>query len=267
MQQRESVSVIIPTWNRAHTIGAAVKSVLNQTYSVLEILVCDDGSSDSTREVLENLKDERIRIIDGPRAGRPAVPRNRGIKAAKGEWIAFLDSDDMWEPNKLEKQFDLLYKSKCNAACTNAWRVIPSKGKSGSYLQIEQQNISLPVLLKTNYVICSSVLVRKSILDDVGGFPEAERLKAIEDFALWLRVATKTEFAYLPEPLISYTDDAANSIRVDAKENVQRENVMNDFYAWFKTQSNQNDKDSVKQAVKLAMKNNGRSLFERLKVK
>lgn len=262
----DSVTVIIPTWNRAHTIGAAVQSVLAQTHTVLEILVCDDGSSDSTREVLNALNDNRISVIDGPRSGRPAVPRNRGILAAKGEWIAFLDSDDTWLPNKLESQLAAVKKTGSRAVCSNAWRVVPGKGRMAAYLNLESQELTLTSLLKTNNVICSSVLVQKSVLNAVGGFPEDEKLRAIEDFALWLRVSSLTPFTYIKDPLVDYTDDAPNSIRVDAKEQVQRENVMQNFYAWYCTQEKQEGKNEVKKTLKRAMKNNGRSLMERWKV-
>ncbi len=267
MQKKDTVSVIIPTWNRAHTIVDAVKSVLQQTVPVLEILICDDGSTDNTAELLRLLNDGRIKIIGGLRAGRPAIPRNRGIRAAQGEWIAFLDSDDTWIPEKLEHQFQALQKQQTKASCTNAWRVVPAKGPVSAYLSFQSERISLGTLLKTNYVICSSVLVSKSLLEEVGGFPEDERLKAIEDFGLWLRVATKTQFAYCQEPLVNYTDDAANSIRVDAREAVQRENVMRNYFDWYKTQHNRNYAREVKRAYRLAMKNNGRSFLERWKVK
>ncbi|HTF03668.1 MAG TPA: glycosyltransferase family 2 protein, partial [Bacteroidia bacterium] len=118
-----TVSVIIPTWNRAHTLGAAVKSVLEQTHPVLEILVCDDGSTDHTEQVLASFNDPRIRIVKGPRAGRPAVPRNRGIAEATGDWVAFLDSDDTWLPTKTEKQLNALSHAHAMIACCNAWKV------------------------------------------------------------------------------------------------------------------------------------------------
>src|SRR4051794_13419670 len=102
-----SVSVIIPTWNRAATLGPAIQSVLNQTYPPREVLVCDDGSTDNSVDVVAQLDDQRIRWLPGGRGGRPAIPRNRGIGAATGEWLAFLDSDDEWLPDKLERQLGL----------------------------------------------------------------------------------------------------------------------------------------------------------------
>jgi glycosyltransferase involved in cell wall biosynthesis len=264
----DSVTVIIPTWNRANTLAAAVKSVLAQTHPVLEVLVCDDGSTDNTKEILAELNDPRIKFMEGPRAGRPAVPRNRGIQAANGEWIAFLDSDDAWLPEKLERQLADMRTAPAKASCTNAWKVIPGKGRVGEYLSIQANEFPLATLLKTNFVICSSAVIHKSILNEIGGFPEEEELKAIEDFALWLRVSTRTRFRYIAEPLVEYLDDAANSIRVDTREQVQRENVMRNFYTWYNVHARSPvDAPLVTKALRLAMKNNGRSFLERWKIK
>lgn len=264
----DSVSVIIPTWNRAASIEAAVRSVLSQTHPVLEVLVCDDGSSDDTKNIIASIGDGRVKFIEGPRAGRPAIPRNRGIKLAKGKWIALLDSDDAWLPEKIEKQLSAAEKNNCKAACTNAFRVLPGQGRVSAYLQLKAKIISFDRLIYTNFVICSSALVHRDILEKAGGFPEDEKLKAIEDYALWLRVVTLTDFAYVEEPLVDYLDDAANSIRAEQKEYVQREAVMEDFYQWSKTNAVDAGKaKSIKKAFRIAMKNNGRSFFERLKIK
>src|SRR6202008_6231 len=142
-------------------------------------------------------------------AGRPAIPRNRGIKLAKGNWIAFLDSDDDWLPGKIEKQLAAAQKNNCLASCTNAFRVLPGQGRTSAYLQLKEKIISFGRLINTNFVICSSAMLHRSALEKTGGFPEDEKLKAIEDYALWLRISTVTDFAYTDEPLVDYLDDAA----------------------------------------------------------
>lgn len=263
----ESVSVIIPTWNRAHTIEAAVNSVLAQTHPVYEILVCDDGSTDHTKEIVNAMIDPRVKLVEGQRAGRPAIPRNRGIQHAEGEWIAFLDSDDTWLPQKLERQFQLIKADGTSAGCTDAWRITPGQGRTVPYLGLETQRIRLRKLLDTNYVICSSMMVEKKILNDVGGFPEDENLKAIEDYALWLRVASQTNISFCGEPLVEYLDDAPNSIRSGIKESEQRENVMLDFHHWYSARGPLAERNAVRNALRKAMKNNGRSFIERWKVK
>ena len=147
------VTVIIPTWNRAETIEKAVYSALEQTMPEIEVLVCDDGSTDNTREIIHGIQDERLHWIEGPRGGRPAIPRNRGINMANGEWIAFLDSDDAWMPEKLARQLEVAAEKNVKAVCTNANRFHPEKGIIGSYFKDVREIITFEDLLKKNYVI------------------------------------------------------------------------------------------------------------------
>src|SRR5690349_9096181 len=123
-----TISAVIPTWNRGKTIRAAVESVLAQSYPVTEILICDDGSTDDTAQVVSSIEDPRIRWLPGERSGGPAQPRNRGIENARGEWVAFLDSDDEWLPQKLERQIERIQASRCKASSCNAVRFIPGQG-------------------------------------------------------------------------------------------------------------------------------------------
>ncbi len=228
------VSVIIPTWNRGYIIEKTIKSVLDQTMSDLEVLVCDDGSTDDTFEKVSKIKDPRVRWISGAKGGRPAIPRNNGIREAKGEWLAFLDSDDEWIPEKLEKQLKLAEKEGALAVSSNASRFIPGQGISGSYLDLQKERITLDDLLKTNEIVTSSALIHNSLIAVVEGFPEDEKLRTIEDYAFWLRIATQTDFAFFGEQLVIYRDDAENSIRgeeiVDAW--LQRKFVFNNFVSW-----------------------------------
>src|SRR5512143_1318657 len=99
-----AVSVIIPTWNRGDTILGAIRSALEQSHPVREVLVCDDGSTDGSEAIVHALSDFRVKWLPGAHGGMPAVPRNRGVEASESEWIAFLDSDDRWSPEKLECQ-------------------------------------------------------------------------------------------------------------------------------------------------------------------
>ncbi|MCC6600855.1 MAG: glycosyltransferase family 2 protein [Crocinitomicaceae bacterium] len=265
----DTVTVIIPVWNRENTIVSAVRSALDQTWPVMEVLVCDDGSIDNTKKLAASINDTRVKVIEGQHSGRPAVPRNRGIHLSKGEWIAFLDSDDAWLPQKIEKQFKILKQISCQASSTNAFRVLPKMGRSTPYLNKQQEIISFDHLIKVNGVICSSVLVHRSVLEKTGGFPEEEHLKAVEDYALWLRISTLTNFAYLEECLVDYCDDPAGSIRAGVKEREQRENVIRNFWEWTSEGSTLNDQQrkSLMKQMKTAMKNNGRSFWERRKIK
>lgn len=205
----ESVSVVIPTWNREKTLLAAVESALRQTHRVKEVLICDDGSTDGSKQLVEQLNDPRVRWLEGARCGNPAAPRNRGIHASTAQWIAFLDSDDEWYPEKLERQLEALRESRCRASCTNAIRVLP-QGDVGRLLTRPQGFIHFADLIPGNPILCSSVVVHREILQRSGGFPVGER-STIEDYALWLRVATFTDFLYLDENLVRYYDDLNNN--------------------------------------------------------
>ncbi len=227
-----TVSVIIPTWNRADTLEKAVRSVLRQTFPPLEVLVCDDGSTDSSRERVRLIGDDRVRWLEGIRGGRPAIPRNRGIGESRGDWVAFLDDDDEWLPDKLEKQILLAEKLGSRAICSNANRSV-SGHSIGKYLAWERDCITFDELLQVNLVICSSVLVHKSLFTRANGFPEDPRLMALEDYALWLRIATLGSFAYVAEPLVVYHDNPQQSIRAKGQGKwEQRRTVFSDLLCW-----------------------------------
>lgn len=232
------ISVIIPTWNRADTIERAVRSALAQDLPPLEVLVCDDGSTDDTEQIVAGIGDRRVKWLSGQRGGRPALPRNRGIRESNGEWLAFLDSDDEWLPNKLGMQLTLVQHLRCKAACSNATRYVPGKGFTGNYLLWEDEKITFDNLLRANPVICSSVLIHRSLFATAVGFPEDDHLKAVEDYALWLRIATQTDFAYHRGTLLVYRDDTVHSIRNEGTTpQQQRKAVFNDFLNWKKDQS------------------------------
>lgn len=230
-----SISVIIPTWNRSHTIEAAIHSVLDQTVAVSEILICDDGSTDDTSQRVEAIAAQDPRVVwqPGLRGGRPSIPRNRGITSARSEWIAFLDSDDVWLPRKLELQLAAASAQKVDAVCSNAWCVKPGSDSKVLALQIADVRLSASKLFRGNLVQCSSVLLRRRLFEHVLGFPERVSLTVGEDYALWLRVAVLTDFAYISEPLTIYLDDAVNSIRAKSLDGwSERLAVFHDFLDW-----------------------------------
>jgi teichuronic acid biosynthesis glycosyltransferase TuaG len=233
MNSQPSVSVIIPTWNRAATIVAAIESALGQTYAPLEVLVCDDGSTDETERLVARILDQRVRWLPGPRGGRPAIPRNRGIATAQGEWLAFLDSDDEWLADKLAVQMEAVRRSGRLASCTNAWRVVAGVRQADPLLDNPKAVLDFDTMLTGNIVVCSSALIHRSLFPAVEGFPEARLLTAIEDYALWLRVGTFTQFDCLATPLVLYRDDPAVSVRADGLDGRgQRVEILADFLAW-----------------------------------
>jgi glycosyltransferase involved in cell wall biosynthesis len=222
-----SVSVIIPTYNRADLLERSVRSCLAQTHPVHEVLVCDDGSTDGSEQRMRSIGDARVKWISGPHAGRPAPARNRGIAAATGEWIAFQDSDDEWRPEKLRTQLDALHGTAFGMCSTNAERIVPGERSCGPYFTDHTGPLNLKDMLRVNRVICSSVLVRNDLLQRAGDFPEAENLRGLEDYALWLRLLAFTEVQYCPEPLVLYRDEPSTSVRADRiSEAEQRDRVL-----------------------------------------
>lgn len=230
------ISVIIPTWNRANEVVCAVNSVLQQTYQNFEIIIADDGSTDQTENIFRNHSDKRIKYLHLEHSGLPAVARNAALHETRGDWIAFLDSDDEWLPNKLEEQIRLAEITLCQAVCSNAWRIQNSQNR-GAYLDDQvPEIIRFSKLVKVNFVICSSALIKRSLIDKALGFSEAKAMKAWEDYALWLRIASLTNFAYCSKPLVEYSDEPLLSIRkFSPNEKEQKKQVLLDYLKWAKS--------------------------------
>jgi glycosyltransferase involved in cell wall biosynthesis len=234
MIKKQGVSVIIPVWNNAKTIKKAVESCLNQTLLPLEILICDDGSTDESKKVVKSISSPLIRWIEGKHSGKPAIPRNKGIKKSKGEWIAFLDADDVWLPNKLKSQITAMKQTKCLAICTNAYKKKKGVKEKKLFFEFPQKNLTLIEMLKTNFVICSSILLHYTLLKNVVGFPENKRLISVEDYSFFLRIASQTNIIYLNQPLVIYTDEPDKSIRskIKTKPKLLKLFVLIDFIFW-----------------------------------
>jgi glycosyltransferase involved in cell wall biosynthesis len=215
------------------TLLRAVNSVLNQTYPIMEIIVCDDGSDDNSSELILKLNNPIVRWINCGRNGRPAIPRNIGIKESKGDWIAFLDSDDEWLPEKIEKQFEVLTAKESHAICSNAYRIV-NEVNHGPYLNIFQRKIGFNSLLHTNFIICSSVLIHRSLMTKITGFSQDEKLRGIEDYDLWLKISVYTDFIYVKTPLLKYFDNPSTSIRKYSNSIIgtTKELVFSSFMIW-----------------------------------
>ena len=193
------ISVVIPTFNRISLVARAIDSVLKQSLNPYEIIVVDDGSDDGTSEMIQN-KYKSIKLIQQQNNGVSAA-RNNGIKHAKGDWIALLDSDDEWTEKKLENQVDRLIKTPEYDFChtneiwiRNGVRVNQRKKheKYGGYI--------FDKCLDICRISPSSVLFRKNILDHVGWFDD--QLPVCEDYDLWLRITSEYRILFIDEPLI-----------------------------------------------------------------
>lgn len=260
--------MIIPTYNRAHLIKDVIESVLAQTNPVYEVLVCDDASSDNSEDIVRHFSDSRIKWIPGTRGGCPAIPRNRGLELAKGDWIAFLDSDDLWHPKKLESQLHEANRVGTKAICTNAIRVIPGLIESTPYFTSYQRQICFKDLLATNLIICSSAVVHKEVIQRVGRFSEGLNFRGIEDYAYWLKVATYTSWTALETPYLDYLDNSSSSVRADGvSERRQKKIVFNEFIRWSKL-GNSDYVELVKQEksrlLKMSLKAKVKGMFESL---
>ena len=193
------VSVIIPTYNRKIQLLKAIDSVLGQTYTNFELIVVDDGSDDGTSDLLTKYQ-PKLRALNQTNKGVSAA-RNAGINAAKGQLIAFLDSDDLWLPDKLKHQVDFFKDNPDALICQtkeiwirNGKRVNPKKRHEKPCGMMFEQSLALCL------VTPSAVMVRKSLLDEVGLFDES--LKACEDYDLWLRICWKYPVYLIEEVLI-----------------------------------------------------------------
>jgi glycosyltransferase involved in cell wall biosynthesis len=207
------VSIIIPTYNRAEDLKRALQSVFSQTFEKFEVLVMDDGSTDNTSEVVENLNDARIRYEWAKNFGGAARPRNRGLRLARGKYIAFLDSDDWWKPKKLE--VSLKYLRQGVDVVYHDLHMVTKPHQKIFWRKGRARNLKSPIfydlLENGNGLTNSSVVIRKDLLDMVNGFSEDENLVAAEDYETWLRVAKVTEkFQKIPQTLGCYWAGGGN---------------------------------------------------------
>ncbi len=199
-------SVVVPTYNRADSLNRTISSVLSQTYTYFELLIMDDGSTDNTSEIVQSFGDSRIQYDWAESSGGPAKPRNRGIYKAKGDWICFLDADDVWYEDKLEsclkfmnKKVDIIYHDLKLYGKVN---FIGRKILRGRALV---RPALVDLLINGNAINNSSVVVRKKTLDRVNYINESPDMIASEDYNLWLKIAEISEqFLYIPKVLGGY---------------------------------------------------------------
>lgn len=210
------VSVIIPTYNRAHCIEKAVESVLKQNYENMEILIVDDGSTDDTEVVIKNIGDARIRYHKISCNSGASVARNVGIRLAKGKYIAFQDSDDVWLAGKLKQQVEILENSNYGMVYGCFEREFPDgrveKVPRDEIQQEAKQGSIYPYLLAESYISTQTMLVRKEILQQLQGFDEA--LKSYEDYDLSIRIAKCCQVAFMDEVLV-HLNTLPDSIDMD----------------------------------------------------
>lgn len=206
------ISVIIPAYNAQRTILATIESVQQQTFKDIEIIVINDGSSDRTLDRLETVNDQRLKVYSYPNGGLPTA-RNRGIALAKGQYLSFIDADDLWTPDKLEKQLAAL-QANPKASVAYSWLAVMLE--SDKYIDDPRLFSGKRVaftgdvytkLLVNNFIgNGSNILVKKEAIDLVGNFDPS--FKSCEDWDYYLRLAAKCSFAVVPEHQILYRKSA-----------------------------------------------------------
>src|SRR5919199_2454966 len=198
-----SISVIIPVYNGEKTIKETIESVLKQTFKDFELLVINDGSQDATLDIVNRIQDPRLKVFSYPNAGQ-STSRNRGIELAVGEYISFIDADDLWTPDKLEAQVKALQENP-QAAVAYSWTDWIDQSSQligkGSYIT-ENGEVFAKLLLNDFVANGSNCLIRRQALIEVGGFDES--VTPAEDWDLWLRLAARYEFVVVPSPQILY---------------------------------------------------------------
>ena len=214
LKENELVSIIIPTYNRARKLLRAVKSVTDQSYTYFELIIVDDCSSDNTSQIISKLDDTRIKYIRLSQNRGANYARNVGIKASRGKFIAFLDSDDEWLPEKIEMQISAFSElnNKFGVIYTSFFYISEVKDKHmlkniANYMKnkrkMKKSGQLFADLLSFNYVgTTSTIMVRRSALEKIGSFDIT--LPSCQDWDLWLRLAKNFHFKKIEIPLVKY---------------------------------------------------------------
>lgn len=203
MQDTPLVSVVVAAYNMAAYLPLAVQSALGQTYQNIEVLVVDDGSTDGTRDLVGPLlEDRRLKYFFQRNEGQ-ASAKNRGVREARGQFIAFLDADDIWEREKLEKQIPLFLRSAAVGVVYSRVAYIDETGKDLGIADNElfRGRVSGPLLIR-NFIGFGTSVVRAECFERLEGFDESITMGI--DYDLWLRLSTQYEFDFVDRPLLRY---------------------------------------------------------------
>lgn len=207
MPERPAVSIIVPTFNRLAFLQQAIESVRSQSFQDWELLLADDGSDAETRAYIQaQLEPPRIRVLWLEHSGNPPAVRNRALREARGTYVAFLDSDDLWMPRKLEMQIAAMSAQSARSWSYTGFVLINEHGDAltGARARrcpaIEGEFLA-PLVRGEPRIMQSSVVVRRDLLQAVGGYDE--ELPICGDYALWIKLAQRSEISLLETPLVS----------------------------------------------------------------
>ena len=213
-----TISVVVPAYNGERTILETIKSIQQQTFSDFELIVINDGSTDRTLEPLATVEDPRLKVFSYENGGLP-VARNRGIARSTGEFITFIDADDLWTPDKLELQLAALQQHP-EAVVAYSWTLVMDEKGEGFYpgKSVSFEGNVYPQLLLSNFIASgSNVMLRREAIASVGEFDPT--LRSCEDWDYWLRVAARWSFVVVPKHQILYRQSSgAMSSKVEVME-------------------------------------------------
>lgn len=203
----ELVSIVMPSYNTGDLIAYSIKSVLAQTYHNWELIIVDDCSSDDTDEVISAFHDRRIKYLKNEKNSGAAISRNRAIKEAKGKWVAFLDSDDLWFPDKLEKQIGFMEKNDYHFSYTK-YKEMDAEGIDSGVIVSGPKHITQTGMFNFCWPGCLTVMYDR---DYVGEIQIAD-IKKNNDYAMWLKVCRKADCYLLDEVLAKYRRGRVGSV-------------------------------------------------------
>lgn len=228
------VSVITPTYNCERFVSDTLKSILNQTHPNLEVLVVDDCSTDGTVDIVKSFKDSRIRLFQNNNNYGSAFSRNLALRESTGEYIAFLDGDDIWDVNKLEHQLKFMVENNHLFSCTEYYVIDEDGASTGKYLSAPQK-ITHRKFLKMDYAGCLTVMYKKSIASDL---QIPDNILKRNDYALWLKVSEKEPCYLLKEKLAFYRKrNTSISSGKKTKLLIYHKKMFSSLYAFSRTKS------------------------------
>lgn len=195
------ISVVIPAYNREKTIAKCLDSVLHQTYKPFEVIVVDDASSDNTVKLVEEYPSDLVKLVKCKTNSGAQAARNIGIKAAQGDWIAFQDSDDIWLPDKLEKQKEAIENSGF-AVCAGGGIRREGKNEKLFYVEGVSGNAYKEVLILNTYILYQTLLVKKVLLEQIGYLDE--NVEAFQELDTAIRLTKENNIMYINSPLFIY---------------------------------------------------------------
>ncbi len=225
------VSVIIPTYNQADLLQKALQSIINQTFQNWEAIVIDNYSEDNTKEIVESIRDSRINYVLFSNKGIIAASRNHGIYLARGDLIAFLDSDDLWYPSKITTCLDFITHG-ADAVCHRLWIRKDDILQNNLIPTPPHQIFYKTLLYNGNSVIATSaVMMKKQCFDRFGVFSEDPLIVTAEDYELWLRLSkSNINWGFISEVLGEYTVHSKNASSNVKKQMLAEENVVIKYF-------------------------------------